>query len=138
MGQFFSDRLSGSKDIVQRKAIGTAIFKFTADEHGAISKIIVYYTDDTNLVPPIIDALKKSNRKWLIPGHEKTHDFVIPFVITFTPSASDSPDMAKAVYKNYQQRTPILATDQVPLDMTTLLPPVKISYDVPQQDTTGN
>src|SRR6187402_777071 len=69
MTRFFKDSLTVSKDIIKKRATGTAIFKFTADDKGAISKIVIYYTDDLLLTQPIIEALKKSNHKWIIPDH---------------------------------------------------------------------
>jgi len=46
MTQFFRDSLTVSPGIIQKKAVGTAVFKFTANAKGVISKIIVYYADD--------------------------------------------------------------------------------------------
>ena len=132
MTQFFKDSLVVSPDIIQKKAIGTAVFKFTADAKGAISKIVVYYADDFLLTSPIIDALKKSNFKWIIPNHEKTHDFIIPFTFGFNAPPADNADLQKTVYDNYFNRKPIFSTDQVPLDETTLLPVVLVNYDIGQ------
>jgi hypothetical protein len=131
MTQFFKDSLYVSQDIVQRKAIGTAVIKFSVNQRGAISKIVVYYADDAQLVQPVIDALRKTNHKWIISSNEKIHDFIVPFVFSFNPPAADNGDIQKALYDNYRTRTPILANDQVPLDVTTLLPPVAINYDLP-------
>ncbi|MDB5156448.1 MAG: hypothetical protein JWR50_1155, partial [Mucilaginibacter sp.] len=111
-------------------ATGTAIFKFTADEKGSIKKIIIYYADDITITPPIIEALKKSDRKWIIPNHEKFHDFIIPFSIRFIPPATGSATLQKAVYNAYTRRKAVVSFDQVPLDMATLLPAVSISYDL--------
>ena len=132
MDKFFKDSLTVSPEIIQKKAIGTAVFKFTADEKGAISKIIVYYADDAILAPAIIDALKKSNHKWIIPDREKTHDFIIPFTFGFNAPPADNADLQKTVYDNYFNRKPIFSTDQVPLDETTLLPVVLVNYDIGQ------
>jgi hypothetical protein len=130
MSQFFKDSLVVSPDIIQKKVIGTAVFKFTANEKGAISKIIVYYADDAVLAFPVIDALKKSDRKWVIPSGEKTHDFIVSFIFSFNAPAGDDGYLQKIVYDSYHNRNPIIASDQVPLDMATLLPPVTINYAV--------
>jgi hypothetical protein len=130
MTQFFKDSLTISSDIIQKKATGTAVFKFTANEKGAISKIIIYYADDALLAAPIIEALKKSNHKWIIPDHEKTHDFIIPFIFSFNRPAIEDGKLRKAVYENYVNRKPIISTDQVPLNEATLLPGVVVSYDL--------
>jgi hypothetical protein len=132
MTQFFKDSLIISPGIIQKKATGTAVFKFTANEKGAISKIIIYYADDALLAAPIIEALKKSNYKWIIPDHEKTHDFIIPFTISFNRPAIEDGKLRKTVYENYINRKPIISTDQVPLDEATLLPGVVVSYDILQ------
>ncbi|WP_295673777.1 hypothetical protein [uncultured Mucilaginibacter sp.] len=131
MSQFFKDSLNVSQDIIQRKIIGTAVIKFTASQNGRISKIVVYYADDALLVQPVIDALRKTNRKWIISSAEKMHDFIIPFVFSFNPPETAGSDLQKTVYDNYHSRNPILSKDQVPLDETTLLPPVPVSYDLP-------
>src|ERR1700712_3852908 len=69
MSRFFKDSLVVSPEIIKKKDTGMAVFKFTADDKGAIKKIIVYYSDDAILVAPIISALRKSNNKWIIPDH---------------------------------------------------------------------
>jgi len=132
MNQFFKDSLTVSPEIIQKKVIGTAVFKFTADAKGAITKIIVYYADDAVLASPIIDVLKKSNYKWIIPNHERTHDFIIPFSFSFTPPATSNLKLQKALYRNYIARNPIMATNQVPLNEATLLPAVVVNYDILQ------
>jgi hypothetical protein len=132
MARFFRDSLKVSPEIIKKKATGTAVFKFTADEKGTIKKIIVYYADDYLLTLPIIDALKKSNHKWVIPDHEKFHDFIIPFSISFNPPAMASNATIKDAYKFYSQRKPIISYNQVPLEYATLLPTVVVSYDVPE------
>jgi len=131
MTRFFKDSLTVSPEIIQKKANGTAVFKFTADQFGNIKKIIIYYADDYVLVPPLIDALKKSNHQWIIPNHEKLHDFIIQFVIGFNPPATDNAAFDKDFYNFYSQRKPILSYNQVPLDDATLLPTVTVSYDLP-------
>jgi hypothetical protein len=44
MTRFFKDSIIVSPEIIQKKATGVAIFKFTADEKGNIKKIIIYYS----------------------------------------------------------------------------------------------
>ena len=97
---------------------------------GVIKKIIIYYADDYSLTPPLIAALKKSNHKWVIPDHEKLHDFIIQFNVNFNPPAGDSKSVAEDFYKFYSQRRPILSYNQVPLDDATLLPTVAVNYDL--------
>jgi len=129
MTRFFKDSLIISPQIIQKKATGTVVVKFTADEKGVIRKMIVYYADDLILTQPIIEALKKSNHKWIIPDNEKSHDFIILFTIGFTTPATVNAALQKAVYDFYSHRKPILSNDQVPLDTATLLPSVVINYD---------
>jgi hypothetical protein len=128
MTQFFSDSITVSKDIIRSKANGTVIFKFTADEKGAIKKLVIYYADDAILAPPLIDALKKSSNKWVVPDNEKFHDFILAFSIGFIPPADGTPSPQKGLYNFYQKRKPILSTNQVPLDNVTLLPTVLVKY----------
>jgi len=130
MSTFFQDSLKVSPEIVSKRATGTAVFKFTADEKGTIKRIVIYYADDYILTAPIIEALKKSNHKWIIPDHEKSHDFVLPFSISFNPPAVASKVLEKRVYDFYTHRKPILSTNQVPMDNATLLPTVVINYDL--------
>lgn len=132
MTRFFRDSLKVSPEIIKKKATGTAVFKFTADEKGTIKKIIVYYADDYVLTLPIIEALKKSNHKWVIPDHEKVHDFIIPFSISFNPPAMASNATIKEAYNFYSHRKPIVSYNQVPLEYATLLPTVVVSYDLPE------
>jgi hypothetical protein len=131
MAQFFRDSLVVSPQLTQKKAAGMVVFKFTADNKGAITKLVIYYADDSILAPPAIEALKKSNHKWIIPDKEKFHDFIIPFSIGFNPATNDE-SVQKAFYSFYKNRKPILSTDQVPLDNATLLPAVVINYDTGQ------
>jgi hypothetical protein len=128
--RFFKDSLVVSDEIIQKKATGLVIFKFTADEKGGITKIIIYYADDAVLVPPIIDALKKSNHKWIIPDHEKFNDFILPVSFSFNPPAPGTKGVQKAVYEFNLKRKPIFSTDQIPLDLATLLPTIMINYDI--------
>lgn len=130
MTQFFKDSLTVSRDMVHRRAVGVVIFKFTADQQGRISKIIIYYADDPVLAEPAIDALKKSNRKWVIPDREKFHDFVIPFTFSFNAPPAEDSDLQKEAYNYYRSRKLIATANQVPLDMATLLPTVIINYDI--------
>jgi len=132
MDKFFRDSLKVSPEIIQKKAIGTAVFKFTANDKGAISKIIVYYADDVVLTDPIIEALKKSNHKWIIPDREKAHDFIITFAFGFNAAATDDIELYKTVYENYRTRASIRSTNQVPLNEATLLPNVVVNYDISQ------
>lgn len=130
MTQFFKDSVIVSHDLVLNRAEGMVIFKFTADEQGRISKIIIYYADDAVLAEPAIDALKRSNRKWIIPNHEKFHDFILPFSFNFNPPPAESADLRKEVYHYQRNRKAIATTNQVPLDMATLLPTIIVSYDL--------
>lgn len=130
MVKFFKDSLTVTPLIIQKKATGNAVLKFTADEKGTIRKIIIYYADDLALTQPVIEALRKSNRKWIIPDHEKFHDFIIPFAINFKPPVTGNTALQKAVYDYYTHRKPVLSFDQVPLDTATLLPTVVVNYDI--------
>ena len=124
MTQFFKDSITVSPDIIKSKANGTVIFKFTADQKGTIQKLVIYYADDAILAPPVIDALKKSNHRWVVPDNEKFHDFILSFTIGFNPPAAGRPSPQKALYNFYQKRKPILSLNQVPLDNVTLLPAI--------------
>ncbi len=132
MMQFFKDSLKVSAPIMRAKATGMVIFKFSADEKGNIKNLVIYYADDAILAPPAIEALKKSTKKWIIPDNEKLHDFILPFLIRF-----DSPDSANKDTQNQQlnffaKRTPILSHDQIPLNLTTLLPAIVVNYNAEQ------
>jgi len=132
MSRFFKDSVTMPQQLVKSKAAGTVVFKFTADENGTIKKIIIYYADDISLTQPLIQALKRSNKRWVIPNHEKMHDFIIPFSINFTPPAIANAALTKAAYSFYAHRKPVLSYDQIPLDMATLLPTVTVNYDLNQ------
>jgi hypothetical protein len=106
------------------------IFKFSADQKGTIQKLVIYYADDAILAPPLIQALKKSNHKWIVPDNEKSHDFILSFSVAFTPPAAGSPSPQKGLYNFYLKHKPIMATNQVPLDNVTLLPTVIVNYKV--------
>ncbi len=129
MMQFFRDSLKLSDGIKHIKASGAVVFKFSADEQGNLKNLVIYYADDAILVPPIIEAMKKSTRKWIIPDKEKLHDFVIPFMIKYNPSDKDDKETQKAMYNYYAKRKPITSHDQIPLNLATLLPAVTVSYD---------
>ena len=128
MLQFFKDSLQVSPDITNARATGLVIFKFTADTKGVISKIVVYYADDLRLTQPAIDALKKTNGKWVIPDSYEFYDFIVPFSFNFVPSDDDVASAQKAMFNFYQHRQPILAVNQVPLNTATLLPTVLVNY----------
>jgi len=128
MARFFRDSLIIPQQIIEKKATGTVVLKFTSDEKGNIKKLIIYYADDLSLTQPVIEALKKSNRKWIIPDQEKTHDFIIPFTISFAPPIINAAAAQKALYDFYLHRKPVLAYNQVPLDTATLLPAVVVTY----------
>lgn len=130
MARFFKDSLTVSPEIVQKKASGSVIFKFTADIQGRISKIIIYYADDPILAGPAIEALKRSNHKWIIPDHEKFHDFIIPFSFSFNIPATANRALQAALYDYYRNRKPVITENQVPLGMATLLPTVVVKYDI--------
>jgi len=132
MNHFFKDSVIISQQLAKSRASGTAVFKFTADESGIIKKIIIYYADDISLTQPLIEALKRSNKKWVIPDHEKMHDFIIPFSINFNAPATPNTALIKANYNYHIRRKPVLSYDQIPLDMATLLPAVSINYDLGQ------
>jgi hypothetical protein len=128
--RFFKDSLVVSPEIVQKRATGTVIFKFTADYKGTIKKIIVYYADDYVLTIPLIEALKKSNHKWIIPDDEKLHDFVITFSVNYNQPTNPDPKLGQQIADYYANRKPILSYDQLPIDDATLLPTVVVNYDL--------
>jgi hypothetical protein len=128
MYRFFKENIVISPDITERRATGLVIFKFTADQQGAIRKIIIYYADDASLVGPLAEALKKSDRKWIIPDHEKVHDFILPFSVRFYINDKNEPETQKTMYDFLRTRRPIQATDQIPLDEVSLLPVVEVPY----------
>jgi hypothetical protein len=130
MSKFFRDSVALTPDIIQKKATGTVIFKFSADQQGNISKLVIYYADDYSLTPPLIDALKKSGHQWVIPPHEKSHDFVIPFTVYFNLPANPGSQLMNDFYSFYTQRHQILSLNQVPMNDATLLPTMVVTYDV--------
>ena len=131
MVNFFNQNVVITPEILVKKATGLVLFKFTADECGRVTKVIIYYADDALLAVPIVPALKKSTKKWIIPDHERFHDFILPFSINITGlKLTDSTATVKAVYAGFLNRKPILSTNQIPLDMATLLPPININYEL--------
>ena len=132
MVQFFKDSLKVSPQIIRAKASGMVIFKFSADEKGNIKNLVIYYADDAILAPPAIEALKKSNHKWIIPDNEKLHDFVLPFVISFKEPETPDRDTQNQQLNFYAKHKPILSRDQIPLNLTTLLPAIVVKYDAAQ------
>jgi hypothetical protein len=132
MTRFFKDSITVSKDIIRKRATGMAIFKFTADDQGNLSKIVVYYADDLLLTQPIIEALKKSNHKWIIPDREKFHDFIIPFSIRLNPPATGLAEVQKTHLDTYKSNTPLISADQIPLNEASLLPAIIVNYDITQ------
>lgn len=130
--QFFKDSLTVSPEIIQQKATGTVVFKFTADELGNITKMVVFYADDALLIQPVIDVLKKSNNKWVLPDNVKSNDFLMTFSFNFNAPATKLAETRKEAYNFLVNRKPILFSNQAVLDFTTLLPTISISYDIPQ------
>ena len=130
MTQFFKDSVTLSRQLMEVKATGVVVFKFTADEKGVITKLVIYYADDAILAPPLIEALKRSNHKWIIPDHEKSHDYIIPFSIGFNAPSTKNEAVQKAIYNYLSRRKPIFSLNQVPLDMVTLLPTVLVNYSI--------
>lgn len=128
MTRFFKDSIQVGADVIGKKATGTAVIKFTADISGNISRIVIYYTDDYILALPVIDALKKSTKKWIIPNKEKYHDFIIPFSIGYLSPSTGLAAVQKAAYEFYTKRRPIVSKDQIPLNSATLLPAVVVEY----------
>ncbi|MVN92248.1 hypothetical protein [Mucilaginibacter aquatilis] len=127
MMTFFKENVVLPKALKDKKATGTAVIKFTADPKGAIQKIVVYYADDYSIAMPFIEALKKSDKKWIIFDGEKVHDFIISCTINLTPGNATAA-VQKQVYESYNQRKPIFASNPIPLDMATLLPAIITTY----------
>ena len=130
MNRYFKDSLNVGPDVIKSKATGMAVIKFTADVSGNVQKIVIYYADDYLLTTPVIEALNRSTKKWIIPDKEEFHDFIIPFSISFRNPATGLEAVQKAAYEYYKKRKPIVALDQLPLNSATLLPAVVIKYDV--------
>ncbi len=128
MKAFFRDSLQVTSTIQNAKASGMVIFKFTADAKGTVSKMVVYYADDLMLAEPVVDALKRTSGKWVIPVDHKVYDFIIPFSINYKPTTAPKAAALKAILDFAQSKKPIVAADQVPLNAATLLPTVIINY----------
>ncbi|QKJ31856.1 hypothetical protein HQ865_19510 [Mucilaginibacter mali] len=125
MTDYFTANVIPTAAIKYRAASGTVVMKFTADEKGSIIKMVVYYADDASLAEPIIKALKGTNGKWIIPDKQKTYDFLIPFSISIDAPTTKA---SKAMLQFYNSRSPIIATDQIPLNLVSLLPTIQIKY----------
>lgn len=132
MMRFFNENVIVPKDAVKKRVTGTVVFKFTADENGALSKIVIYYADDLALTPFIVEALKKSSSKWIIPNREKFHDFILPFSIRHNTPVKGTAEIQKSHYDFYKNAKPFVSTDQIPLNEASLLPTIIINYDVAQ------
>jgi len=128
MQLFFKDHFFVTPQIKQAKASGLAIFKITVEVKGMIESIVVYYADDVQLTQPAIDALKRTNGKWVIPKSVKAYDFIIPFAINYKPEGGLKPAAMKAILDYYEHRKPLTAPDQVPLNYATMLPTINIDY----------
>jgi hypothetical protein len=132
MMSFFKDSLVISQALIDNKAYGIVVFKFTADAPGRISKMVVYYADDPILIQPVIDVIKKSNKRWTIPQGELSNDYLITFSFAFNPPAAPSADLQAAVYDYNINRRPISLGNESLLDNGILLPTIVINYDIPQ------
>jgi hypothetical protein len=125
MADYFNNNVVVTDLIKQRAASGVVVMKFTSDEKGSIIKMVVYYADDASLTEPVIKAMKGTNGKWIVPDKQKSYDFLIPFSISMdAPNAKAN----KAMLQFYNSRSPIVATDQIPLNLVSLLPAVQIKY----------
>jgi hypothetical protein len=125
MADYFKSHVVITDLIKQHAASGLVVMKFTSDEKGSIIKMVVYYADDVSLTQPVIAALKSTEGKWIVPVKQKFYDFLIPFSITIdAPTAKAS----KAMLSYYNNRSPIVANDQIPLNLVSLLPTVQIKY----------
>jgi hypothetical protein len=127
--QFFKDYVIVTPQIVKAKASGTAIIKFSADNKGFLTSIVIYYADDYILTQPATDALRHSNGKWVIPKEVESYDFVIQFTYSYKPVGTIKPAALKAILDYQQQHKPIVAHDQVPLNYATLLPTIVVNYE---------
>lgn len=130
MMRFFNENVIVPKDAVKKRVAGTVVFKFTADENGVLSKIVIYYADDLALTPFIVEALKKSSSKWIIPNREKFHDFILPFSIRHNTPVKGTAEIQKSHYDFYKNSKPFVSADQIPLNEASLLPTVIINYDL--------
>jgi len=125
MIKFFGDNLRATPMIIKNAATGMVIMKFTADQKGNVIKTIVYYADDPQLIEPVVAVLKQTSGKWIVPSGQKSYDFIIPFNIEASAASKEKEEALVQFYKSRQQ---ILTSDQVPLNMVTLLPSIKLSY----------
>ena len=130
MSRFFRDSTKVTQDVIAKRATGMAVVKFMADDQGQVSKIVIYYADDLSLALPVIEALKKTSHKWIIPNHEKFHEFILPFNISFNIPTTGNAAVQAAYYDFYLHHKPVPSTDQIPLNEATLLPAVMIKYDL--------
>lgn len=130
MDRFFRDSTLFTSTQKNVKASGMAIFKFSADDRGMVSKIVIYYADDLALTEPILNALRKSSKKWIIPNHEKIHDFILPFNVGFNIPTTGNAEVQSEHYNFYLHKKPFASPDQIPMDEATLLPPVFLKYDL--------
>jgi len=130
MDRFFRDSTVFTSTQKNIKANGLVIFKFSADDQGMVSKIVIYYADDLALTEPVLNALKKSTRKWIIPNHEKIHDFILPINIGFNIPTTGNAAVQADNYNFYLHKKPFTSPDQIPMDEATLLPTVFLKYDL--------
>ncbi len=130
MMNFFRENLKNTPVIAANAATGLVVMKFTADQKGNIIKMIVYYADDAILTEPVVNVLRQTNGKWIVPANQKTYDFIIPFSIQINPSSNKH--IETQMFKFYKAKRPIVSVDQVPLDMVTLLHSINLSYDLPE------
>ena len=130
MDRFFRDSTKFGTTVKNIKATGMAIFKFSADDKGVVSKIVIYYADDLVLTEAILNSLRKSSKKWIIPNHEKIHDFILPFNVSFNIPTTGNAGVQSAHYDFYLHKKPFTSPDQIPMDEATLLPPVFLKYDL--------
>ncbi|QQL49615.1 hypothetical protein [Mucilaginibacter ginkgonis] len=129
MNSFFKQNFEPTNDITKNVAAGLVMLKFTADIDGNIKRIVVYYADDVAMAQPVADLLKKTDKKWIIPDHEKQHDFLLPVSINYNLPAIGQQAIKRKYLQFYAKRSPLLTNNQIPLDAATLLPTVTLSYD---------
>jgi len=125
LADYFTNNIAVTDLIKEKAASGVVVMKFTADEKGSIIKMVVYYADDVILTQPIIAALKGTDGKWIVPAKQKFYDFLIPFAINIDQPTTKA---TKAMLAYYNSRNPIVATDQIPLNLVSLLPTVQVKY----------
>jgi hypothetical protein len=132
MVNFFKDSLIVSQGIIDRKAYGIVVIKFSADPLGRVSKMVVYYADDPVLIQPAVDALKRSDKHWIIPTGASSTDYLVTFSYSFNPPAAPSADLQAAVYDYNINRKPITFNNESLVENGILLPTVVVNYDIPQ------